>query len=161
MAFMRKIVVLACICLFASCDWFTSKEDKTQELVHEEMQNINFNEVDRYPMFSDCDEMVSKQEQRICFETTLLMHFSRTLEDFDFVIDTEVKDTIYVDFMMDRNGSISVLGIQKNANIDDQMPEFNGIITQSLKSMPKIEPALKRGIPVNAKFRIPIVLSSN
>ncbi|GGW35402.1 hypothetical protein GCM10007383_20500 [Arenibacter certesii] len=161
MAFMRKIVVLACICLFASCDWFTSKEDKTQELVHEEMQNINFNEVDRYPMFSDCDEMVSKPAQRICFETTLLMHFSRTLEDFDFVIDTEVKDTIYVDFMMDRNGSISVLGIQKNSNIDDQMPEFNGIITQSLKSMPKIEPALKRGIPVNAKFRIPIVLNSN
>lgn len=161
MAFMRKVAVLACFCLFTSCDWFISKEEKTQELVHEEMQNINFNEVDRYPMFADCDEMVSKQEQKKCFETTLLMHFSMTLQDFDFVIDTMIRDTVYVDFMMDRNGSISVLGIQKNASIDDQMPEFNDIITQSLKSMPKIEPALKRGIPVNAKFRIPIVLNSN
>ncbi|WP_150452347.1 hypothetical protein [Arenibacter lacus] len=158
---MRKVVVLACICLFTSCDWFTSKEEKTQELVQEEMQNINFNEVDRYPLFAGCDEMVSKPAQKECFEKTLLMHFSKTLQDFDFVIETEVNDTIYVDFLMDKNGAISVLGIEKNMSIDDEMPEFNGIITQSLKSMPKIEPALKRGIPVNAKFRIPIVLNSN
>ena len=161
MAFMRKVVVLACICLFTSCDWFTSKEEKTQELVQEEMQNINFNEVDRYPLFANCDEMVSKSAQKICFEKTLLMHFSKTLQDFDFVIETEINDTIYVDFMMDKAGAITVLGIEKNNNIDDEMPEFNGIIIQSLKSMPKIEPALKRGIPVNAKFRIPIVLNSN
>ncbi len=161
MAFMRKVVVLACICLFTSCDWFTSKEEKTQELVQEEMQNINFNEVDRYPLFANCDEMVSKPAQKLCFEETLLMHFSKTLQDFDFVLETEINDTIYVDFMMDKTGAITVLGIEKNMSIDDEMPEFNGVISQSLKSMPKIEPALKRGIPVNAKFRIPIVLNSN
>lgn len=161
MAYMRKVAVLAYVFLFTSCDWFTSKEEKTQVLVHEEMQNINFNEVDRYPMFSDCDEMVSKQEQKICFETTLLMHFSKTLQDFEFVMDSEIRDTVFVDFMTDKNGTVSVLGIEKNAAIDDQMPEFNGIITQSLKSMPTVQPALKRGIPVNAKFRIPIVLNSN
>ncbi len=69
---MRKVAVLACFCLFTSCDWFTSNEEKTQELVNEEMRNINFNEVDRYPLFDNCDEMLGKEEQLDCFQNTLL-----------------------------------------------------------------------------------------
>ncbi|MCM4172426.1 hypothetical protein DHD32_13110 [Arenibacter sp. TNZ] len=157
---MRKVAVLACFYLFTSCNWFTSNEEKTQELVNEEMRNINFNEVDRYPLFDDCDEMMDKSGQLDCFQNTLLSQYTETLEDFEFQFVSDINTTIYVDFMVDFNGEISVLEVQRNEDIENQIPEFRSIITQSLKGLPPLSPALKRGVPVSSKFRIPIIVNS-
>jgi hypothetical protein len=129
--------------------------------VEKELQSIDWNDVDQYPLFDDCDESVPKAAQKECFEKTLLLHFSMTLKDFEFVLSEDVTDSIYVDFLVDREGGMTVLDIEENSVIHQQIPEFDGIIAQSLKSLPRVEPALKRGIPVNAKFRIPLLLNTN
>lgn len=151
---------MSCLCLLSSCDLFTSTEVKTQQLVEKELQAINWNDVDQFPLFEVCDETVSKSSQKVCFENTLLLHFSKTLEEFEFILDKDVNEAVYVDFLVDKEGKISVLNIDKNRIIQEQIPEFDGIISRSLKSLPPLGPALKRGMPVNAKFRIPIVLNS-
>ena len=158
---MRKFFIILILCSFFSCDYFVSKEKRTQKLVNQEMQTIDWNDVDNYPLFENCDETTSKTSQRECFESELLLHFSATLEEFEFVIDPKANNTVFVDFLIDQDGKISVLNIEKDKAIDDQMPEFNGIVSQSLKNLPTLAPALKRGIPVSAKFRIPIILNSN
>lgn len=158
---MRNIMVLCSLCLFTSCDWFSSKEEKVQKLVEEELKGIDWNDVDQYPLFAACDETASKVDQKTCFESNILLHFSTVLQDFEFVMDEEVNDTIYVDFLTDHEGVITVLEVEKNEVLTAQIPEFEAIVTQSLKTLPPVAPALKRGIPVSAKFRIPIVLNSN
>ena len=158
---MRFFLALSFVLLLASCDWLVPKEEKTRRLVQQELSSINWNDVDQYPMFKTCGESISKDEQRICFEEELLNHFSRTLNDFEFILKEDVGDTIYVDFLVERDGSITVLDIEDQMVVQDQIPEFNAIITQSLKSLPEIQPALKRGIPVSAKFRIPLELNTN
>ena len=158
---MRFLLALFFVMLLASCDWLAPKEEKTRRLVQQELSSINWNDVDQYPMFKTCGESISKDEQRICFEEELLDHFSRTLSDFEFILKEDVGDTIYVDFLVERDGSITVLDIEDQMVVQDQIPEFNAIITQSLKSLPEIQPALKRGIPVSAKFRIPLELNTN
>ncbi len=130
-------------------------------MVNQEMLTIDWNDVDNYPLFESCDETLAKSEQRECFESELLKHFSTTLQGFEFIIDTKVNKTVIVDFLIDQEGKVSVLRIEKDKAIDVLMPEFNGIVSQSLKNLPPLAPALKRGIPVNAKFRIPIVLNSD
>ena len=160
LASMPKIWAILIICSFSSCDFFQSKNAKTQELINQEMLNIDWNDVDNYPLFEDCDETLTKTGQRECFERELLDHFSAILREFEFVLSQDIDSTVYVDFMIDKGGRISVLEIEKDNAIDLQMPEFDGIIIQSLKGLPPLAPALKRGIPVKAKFRIPIVLNS-
>ena len=158
---MRKWVILGLCWLLASCAWFESREVKARKLVEAQLEGIDWNDVDQYPLFDDCDETAIKEAQRACFEETLLLHFSQTLRDFEFLMADDVEDTLYMDFIVDREGSISVLDIEQNNDVADQIPEFNGVITQSLKSLPRAAPALKRGIPVNAKFRIPLILNTN
>ncbi len=158
---MHKLGILCFLCLLVSCDWLASREAKTQKLVEKELQSIDWNDVDQYPLFDDCDETDSKIAQRECFEKTLLLHFSMTLQGFEFVLDQDMEDSIYVDFLVDKEGAMTVLDIEENSAIREQIPEFDGIITQSLNSLPRVEPALKRGIPVTAKFRIPLVLNTN
>lgn len=158
---MRKSVVF-CVCfLLASCTWFESREARTRKLVEAQLEGIDWNDVDQYPLFQDCDETAIKEAQRACFQETLLRHFSQTLDGFEFLMADDMEDTLYMDFLVDSAGAISVLDIEQNIEVADQIPEFNGVITQSLKSLPPVAPALKRGIPVNAKFRIPLVLNTN
>ncbi len=158
---MRKFFTILILSSFFSCDLFVSKEKKTQKLINQELLTIDWNDVDNYPLFESCDEMASKIGQRECFESELLRHFSATIREFEFILDQKVDKTVIVDFLIDQEGKVSVLNIEKDRVIDSQMPEFNGIVSQSLKNLPPLAPALKRGIPVNAKFRIPIVLNSN
>lgn len=131
------------------------------ELVNQELLQMDWNTIDNYPLFYTCDETATKEEQRVCFEDELVSHFSKTLREFEFTIEPGIDSTAYVVFVIDKLGKIRVLDIEKDIAILDQMPEFDGVITQSLKSLPEIDPALKKGIPVATKFRIPIVLHSN
>ncbi len=158
---MRKFVMLVSLCFLCSCNWLVSKEEKTKQIVDQEMQSINWNEIDKYPLFDICDETVSKEKQKECFERILLMHFSMALQDFDFVLDFEVNDTVYVDFIVSKEGLIEVQEVENSENIKNQLPEFNTLISTSLKELPKVSPALKRGVPVDTKFRVPIILNTN
>lgn len=157
---MRYLTLFFFLCLLTGCNWSASREEKTQELVSQEIQSIDWEDVDKYPLFDDCDETVSKQEQKKCFMETLLIHFSKTLQESELIWHKEIKDTVFVDFMMEDTGSIRLMNIHNDEKVSSQIPEFTDQIKKSLSDLPKIQPALKRGIPVKAKFRIPIVLSS-
>ncbi|MGB5378387.1 hypothetical protein [Muriicola sp.] len=137
-----------------------STESKTQKIVEDELRGIDWNEVDQYPLFEGCDETAAKQAQRQCFENTLLQNLGMTLQDFHFIIEDDIETTIYIDFLVDNKGEITVVTIDKNADIEDQLPEFNGIITKGLKSMPVPAPALKRGVPVKTRFRLPLQITT-
>ena len=156
---MRYLIILILLCFLTGCNWTASREKKTRELVNEEILSINWEDVDKYPLFEACDETVAKPEQRACFTETFLDHLSNTLQETELVLEGEVNDTVYVDFLMESSGSISLVAVHGPDDINELIPEFKGHVQRGLDSLPTIKPALKRGIPVKAKFRIPIVLS--
>lgn len=157
---MKRFLIVWICCNLASCNFFESKEKRTQELINAELQEIDWNTIDTYPLFLSCDETASKEGQRLCFEEKLTTHFEVTLNEFEFTIDSNENPIVAVIFVINTEGKISIDAIEKDATILKQMPEFDGIISQSLKSVPAIAPALKRGIPVSTKFRIPIQLNT-
>ena len=91
----------------------------------------------------------------------MLLHLSTTLQDFQFRTEQRLSDTVWVDFLVDRNGGISVLEIERHPELVEQNPEFEQIISGSLRSLPRLQPALKRGVPVSAQFRIPLILHTD
>ena len=161
---MRKILIILILCGFTSCTLFESTDKKTQKLVEEELLQIDWSDVDDYPLFNDCDETVSKEKQKHCFEEKLILHLSKDLKEFQLTSEKEIKDVIFLDFIVDKTGAISIVNIENKEIFGNQMEDFQRRVEKSLNSLPRIEPALKkfenRGIPVSAKFRIPIFLNS-
>lgn len=144
-----------------SCEWFHSPQARTRQLVDAEMQGIDWNQLDQFPLFDACDETASKAGQQECFQNTLTRHLSMALQDFDFRSETSLHDTIYVDFLVDNQGGISVMSVDENRALAAENPEFENIVSRSLRSLPRLQPALKRGIPVAARFRLPLVVKTD
>ena len=146
--------------LLLSCDWLASPESKTRKLVEDELRGIDWNDVDQYPLFEGCDETATKDEQRLCFENTLMQNLGMRFQDFNFTSETDLQSTIYIDFLVEATGEIQVVEMQNDGALQAQIPEFKEIVIRSLRSMPKPAPALKRGIPVRSRFRLPLEITT-
>jgi hypothetical protein len=142
------------------CHYFVSKEKKVQDQVVAELLRLNLDSVDQYPLFEACDELAPKTEQKACFEQTILAHLSESFSHYEFLVTESVHDTLMVVFKVDSVGKVSLLKLETNARITNEIPEFDGIVEQSLKILPRIEPAIKKGIPVSAKFSLPLVVNT-
>ena len=144
-----------------ACSLFSSKEKRTQKLVAKEMEQIDWNTLDHYPLFVECDELMTAETQRSCFEESLVKKLSDGLSAYDLVLENQVSTVIYIDLLVDMEGKIKVVDMERNPDILAQIPDFNRMIQREVNELPKVEPALKRGVPVNVKFRIPIELNTN
>jgi len=154
------LILVLCFLLF-SCEYFASRETKTQQLVNDELLDIDWNEVDAYPLFENCDETVAKSEQRTCFESTMLQHFSNALADLEYSVQTDLNQQLYIDFLVDEHGFITISQVEENNAIATAIPGFYNEINARLNNLTTVRPAHKRGIPVSVKFRLPIVLNTN
>jgi len=158
---MRKLLFLFFLFgLLCSCELFESKEEKTQKLVNEELMAIDWNDVDQYPHFDNCDETATKQAQKECFESVMLDFFSKALSGLTFEVDHELHDTVYIDFLVDEHGFISVLNVEEKTDVLNEISDFNHKISERLNDLTTVAPALKRGNPVSLRFRLPLVLNT-
>lgn len=157
---MRQWWFLIVLIFLYSCNYFASKEERTQTIVNKELMAIDWGDVDQYPLFETCDEMASKSEQRNCFSREMRNQLAKAFEDIVYEVDEELKETLYIDFEVDEYGLISMIAIEKNATIENILPKFEEQIRSHIRHL-KVIPAHKRGINVTIKFRLPIVLDTN
>lgn len=150
-----------CTLLLTSCDFFATQDQKTQDMVNKELLTIDWNEVDSYPLFDNCDETVSKADQRACFETTMLQHFSTAFSDLEYAVQNDLNEELSIDFLIDEHGFITISEVEENDAITTAIPGFYNEINSRLNDLTTVKPAHKRGIPVSVKFRLPIVLNTN
>ncbi|WP_222983100.1 hypothetical protein [Flagellimonas meishanensis] len=157
---MRKYLFLICLGMFVSCELFMSKEDKAQKIVNEELLAIDWNDVDHYPLFEECDETALKPQQKECFQNVLLGHFSKALDSLHFQVEENLNDTVFVDFEIDEHGFISIRNVEEKTAVFNQIENFKSEVTARLNDF-TVKPAVKRGIPVSIRFRLPLVLSTD
>jgi len=151
---------LFCI-LLVSCEYFGFKESNKNDIVKREMKSINWNDVDKYPLFGNCDETASKAVQKECFQTTLTKYLLNSLSQNSIEVRENIKDTVYVHLLISNEGLVTILKIEKSDKVAEQIPQLNRYIATSIQRLPTVYPALKRNIPVSTKFKLPIVLKVN
>jgi hypothetical protein len=122
---------------------------------------IDYNDVDVYPLFLDCNNCDSSEKQNLCFEMELLRRLQKITSKNSLGASNAVSDTIMVDILVNTEGKISIVSIQKNPNIEQQVPELDSLLFKSFALLPStVQPSLKRGIPVNSMFTLPILIST-
>jgi hypothetical protein len=154
-----KPTVFLFILLFAtSCNYFEKKKVSSEDLLEEELQTFNWNEVDTYPTFSNCDSITAKTEIKACFQNTMLSNVNQFLEQQNIVVSEDVNDTIMLKIIIDNKGILEVESIAVKPETQFQIPEIDSLLRQSLKGIPKIYPAIKRGQQVTTAFELPVIV---
>lgn len=154
------LLFLFLLMLCASCKFFETEKISSEEFLEEELKSISWNEVDSYPVFSGCDEAAGKAAQKDCFENTLRHYVEDFLKEKEMVSTQSLSSTIYMNITIDDSGKISVPEITGDSLTFQELPNLKMQLKESLESLPKTEPALKRGIPVNTRFSLPIVIKT-
>ena len=157
---MRRFWFVPLILILSSCNYLLSKEERTQQLVSQELMAIDWNDVDQYPLFEECDEIALKRVQRDCFATEMLRRFSTAFNDTVFMVEQSINDTLKVDFVVDEDGFVTIMNIKENGDLEQLIPGFQSEVSRRLNDLTTVAPALKRGIPVSIKFRLPIIVDT-
>lgn len=155
---MKRLVVFI-ILVLVSCDYFETKKIKTEDIVNKELETIDWNAVDIYPSFSVCDSISEKEQQKICFETTVLTHVNQYLSQQSIIISEDVEDTISMKLQIDKLGNVTILNIDAKPETRRIITEIDTLLHGSIKALPKVFPAVKRGQQVTTEFVLPVVVS--
>lgn len=158
---MRQILVFLIVILLTSCEYFKVKKTSSEAILQEELQTFNWNEVDEYPSFSSCDSLSLKQDRKHCFSYTLTNHIYNYLQKEDIIVTKDINDTISLNFKVSEKGVLTLLDYKIDSLTIQEIPNIKNLIHQSLDSLPKIYPAIKRGQQVTTEFKLPIIIHVN
>lgn len=144
--------------LFNSCQYFEKQVPSQKELLKKELKAINWKEVDEYPSFVDCDKVEDKTERQHCF----FQYLTELIQD-KLSIDTlsvlyPELDTIEVKVTIFPNAKMKFEPQFPKDSVAYDTIKIDSILTARLIDFPKVNPAIKRGIPVKTQFILPVIL---
>lgn len=157
---MKKIVLALLVfpLFFSSCQYFEKQMPSEQELLQKELQSINWKEVDEFPSVVNCDSIDNKMEKQQCFfqyMTQLIQH--KLSVDTLSVLYPEL-DTIEVKVTVFHNSRLVFEPLFPKDSVAYDTVKIDSILKARLVGFPKINPAIKRGIPVKTQFILPVIL---
>ena len=142
-----------------SCDFISHNKTTLRNTTLADLE-IDFSDVDVYPLFMDCNNCDTSDKQNLCFEMELIRRLQKLTSKNVLDASGQVNDTVMVDILVNTEGKISIVKIYKNDIIAKQIPELDSLLYKSIASLPAaVQPSLKRGIPVNSMFKLPILVS--
>ena len=159
---MRKTLFVIYCFFLISCefDFQIDKKITVDEFIIEELKSFNWNEVDQYPVFESCLKIEDIDNKNDCFVETITEAFRQNLENNNLVLNRTLVDTVGMVLKVNKLGEISI----QNITISDENTGYAKVITESFEntvlSLPKLFPAIKRGQEVDVIFNIPIIIST-
>lgn len=157
---MKKAIALFLVSLCFSCQYFEKKVPNEKELLEKQLKEINWNEVDEYPSVANCEKLTDETQRKQCFfeflTTTIQQKLAvDTLSTLFPKLDTiEVKVTVFPNSTMEFEPQFP-----KDSVAYDTI-KIDSILRIRLVNFPKVNPAIKRGIPVKTKFVLPVIIKT-
>lgn len=158
---MNKILLLLFLLTFMSCKQFETRRISSEEILKEESEELNWHQVDQYPAFEECREFLEEETAKACFGQKVAQYVYARLEDKRPVVSKPLNDTILLHLVISSEGKPNIDSMEINSTITKQLPKIRTWIQESIDSLPKIDPASKRGIPVSTKFKMPVVIKTD
>jgi len=151
--FLRIFTFIILLFFITSCDKLSFlKSEKIQALD----TIVNFSSVDTSPSFKECDSIIDKHQKSNCFRTTIHQKIGAELQKYQFVIRDSISEIVYVDLLINSKGKIVLEAMESSEEIKIKLPKLDSVLRVSVDKIPNVYAAIKRGIPVTTKYRLPI-----
>ncbi len=149
---MRVVIFLLVLICCTSCRFFSLDISRNQQILD---TIINFSKVDVSPSFSECKDKIDKAKND-CFRITIHQKIAASLAEYQLEIKDSIDEIIHVELLISSAGKINLIIINSSAKIQKELPRLDSLLKISVEGLPAIFPAIKRGIPVNTQYSLPI-----
>ena len=147
------------LCLnLSSCQYIYKPQPSKDDLLKKELNAINWNEVDEYPSIAECDQIEDKTQQQQCFFEYLTQAIQQKLTGDTLTVLYPELDTIQVKVTVFPNSTLQFEPQFPKDSVAYDTIKIDSILRAKLVDFPKINPALKRGMPVKTQFILPVIL---
>lgn len=155
---MKQYFLFIVFILFNSCQYFDKQVPSEKELLQKELKAINWKEVDEYPSMVDCDKIEDKKQRQQCFFEVLTQLIQEKLCNDTLAMLYPELDTIEVKVTVFPNATMQFEPQFPKDSVAYDKIKIDSILKARLVDFPKINPAIKRGLPVKTQFILPVIL---
>ncbi len=157
---MKRIILITVVLsfFFDSCQYFEKQVPSKEELLQKELQTINWNEVDEFPTISECEKIDDEALRKQCFFEYLTQILQEKLSADTLAILYPELDTIEVKVTVFPNATMQFEPQFPKDSVAYDTVKIDSLLKVRLIDLPKVNPALKRGIPVKTQFTLPVIL---
>ncbi|WP_298391867.1 hypothetical protein [Flavobacterium sp.] len=131
-----------------------------QELLEKELKEINWKEVDQYPSIVDCEAITDDAQRKQCFFEVLSSTIQEKLSVDTLRILFPKLDTIEVKVTVNPDASMQFEPQFPKDTVAYDTIKIDSILKIKLVDFPKVNPAIKRGIPVKTQFILPVIIKT-
>ena len=146
--------------LLQSCQYFDKQVPNEKELLEKQMKEINWNEVDEYPSVADCEKLTNATQRKQCFFEFLTATIQQKLSIDTLSALFPKLDTIEVKITVFPNANMEFEPQFPKDSVAYDTIKIDSILRARLVDFPKVNPAIKRGIPVKTQFVLPVIIKS-
>lgn len=155
---MKQFFFFIVFIFFNSCQYFEKKVPSEKELLQKELKSINWKEVDEYPTVSDCETITDKKERQKCFFDVMSQLIQEKLDVDSLSILYPDLDTIRVKVTIFPNSKMKFEPQFQKDSVAYDTIRIDSILHARLVDFPKVNPAIKRGLPVKTQFILPVII---
>jgi hypothetical protein len=157
---MRKIILILLFLplFFNSCQYFDKQVPSENDLLQKELKAINWKEVDEFPSVTECEKIENKTQREQCFFEVMTQLIQERLSVDTLSVLYPELDTIEVKVTVFPNSRIIFEPLFPKDSVAYDTVKIDSILKARLVGFPKVNPAIKRGIPVKTQFILPVIL---
>lgn len=142
--------------IFSACKTEEEIQVEAEKLAQEEFQAIDITRVDRYPLFENCDEMLTTPD---CFYAELHQLITEKLQGGTYLDSWSAQESLIATITVKSSGYVRYDSITGQAN-SSRIKELDSVFKLRLYPLCKIEPAILQGIPVTTSYQLPIKITT-
>ncbi len=155
---LKHFFLFLVVLLFNSCQYFDRLVPSEKELLAKELKEINWKEVDEFPSVADCEKIDDKTQRQQCFFEILTQLIQEKLSVDTLSVLYPELDTIEVKVTVFPNSTMQFEPQFPKDSVAYDTIKIDSILKARLVDFPKVNPAIKRGIPVKTQFVLPVIL---
>ncbi len=141
-----------------ACQSFEKRVPSEEDLLKKELSTINWNEVDEYPSVLECEKLKDENLRKQCFFDFMSQTIQEKLSVDSLPSNHPNLDTIEVKVTVFPNATLQFEPQFKKDTVAYDTIKIDSILHARLVDFPKVNPALKRGIPVKTQFILPVII---
>lgn len=157
---MKQFSLFFIVILFNSCQYFEKQIPSEKDLLQKELKAINWKEVDEYPSVIDCEKIAEKKLRQQCFFEVMSKLIQEKLAVDTLSILYPELDTIEVKVTVFPNASMKFDPQFPKDSVAYDTTKVDSVLRARLVDFPKVNPAIKRGLPVKTQFILPVILKT-